>query len=118
MNSARNAPDTPEQLNVEIISMLSRMNVLAAGLIDKVGDSLIESLTIELENSERAGRYFDERDIWTMEGHRTARLLLMQTALWVAEQLQDESTRKRLHGACATSDLLTLYLNAKEFGTD
>ena len=114
MEESQNITYVSERLNIELISMLSKMDALARHVIDEIGSPLVEILTSEFENSGNVEDYIDENGAWTSIAHHEARLLLLQAALWSAEQLNDDVRRSRLYQECATTDLLTVYLNAKE----
>lgn len=114
MEDNQNTRYVSERLNIELLAMLSKMDSLARQVIDEIGPPLVESLTSEFNGSGHAHDYFDEDGAWTPMAHHEARLLLLQAALWLAEQLGDDHKRNRLYRECANTDLLTVYLNAKE----
>lgn len=114
MKQIQNVKNASERLNIELLAMLSKMDALARQVINAVGPPLIESLTSEFENSGHASDYIDENGAWTSIAHHEAHLLLLQAALWLAEQLNDDCRRNHLYQECANTDLLTVYLNAKE----
>lgn len=106
-----------EQLNIELISMLSKMDALAGQVIDQIGPTIVERLTLELEGNGNIEGVDCDNDAWNSIAHREARLLLLQASTWLAEQLNDDLTRNRLYKECATADLLTVFLNAKEMNS-
>ena len=106
-----------EQLNIELISMLSKMDALAGQVIDQIGPTIVERLTLELGGNGNIEGVDCDDDAWNSNAQRDARLLLLQASTWLAEQLNDELTRNRLYQECATADLLTVFLNAKEMNS-
>jgi hypothetical protein len=110
MEQGKNMRFVSEKLNIELISMLSKMDVLEGQVIDEIGQ-------LELENSGVIEDVVCANDARNSIRHREARLVLLQVATWLAEQLNDDLRRNRLYRECATTDLLTVFLNTKEMNS-
>jgi hypothetical protein len=117
MEQGKNMRFVSEKLNIELISMLSKMDVLAGQVIDEIGPNFVERLELELENSGVIEDVVCANDARNSIRHREARLVLLQVATWLAEQLNDDLRRNRLYRECATTDLLTVFLNTKEMNS-